>query len=104
LDGTLGNYWFFSIQLSRWQARFAQHHRALLLADFSSSVHNTRAGVLALLAGFAKYNCDLGLSMISGSGTVLLLRCSGCMALGSLLLFNLRDGSDLPPGLDFVRN
>ena len=37
-------------------------------------------------------------------GTVLLLRCSGCMALGSLLLFNLRDGSDLPPGLDFVRN
>ena len=41
--------------------------------------------------------------MISGSGTVLLLRCSGCMALGSLLLFNLRDGSDLPPELDFVR-
>ena len=37
-------------------------------------------------------------------GTVLLLRCSGCMALGSLLLFNLRDGSDLPPELDFVRN
>lgn len=66
-------------------------------------MHNTRAGVLALLAGFAKYNCDLGLCMISGSGTVLLLRCSGCMALGSLLLFNLRDGSDLPPELDFVR-
>ena len=62
-----------------------------------------RAGVLALLAGFAKYNCDLGWCMISGSGTVLLLRCSGCMALGLLLLFNLRDGSDLPPELDFVR-